>query len=50
MVHKGSGDTGVILRGHDPVIIEAVLPNTAAERGGVLKGDCILKIDGQSVV
>lgn len=49
-VHKGSGDTGVILRGQDPVIVEAVLPNSAAERAGLLKGDCILKINSQSVV
>ena len=49
-VHKGDGDLGVVLRGSDPVIIESVIPKSAAERAGVLKGDCILKINRHNVV
>lgn len=49
-VHKGDGDLGVVLRGQQPVVVETVIPNSAAERAGVIKGDCILKMNDHSVV
>ncbi|XP_067936852.1 delphilin-like [Watersipora subatra] len=47
---KGDGDLGVVMKGRSPVVIATVLANSAADKGGVLKGDCVLRINQQSVV
>ena len=48
-ISKGDGDLGVIMRGGNPVVIETVLPGSAAEGAGIVRGDCVLKINQQSV-
>lgn len=49
-VHKGDGDLGLVLKGQKPVVVETVLKNSAADRAGVSKGDCLLKVNNRSVV
>ncbi|XP_074647789.1 delphilin-like isoform X2 [Tubulanus polymorphus] len=48
-VDRGDGSFGFILRGHNPVFIESVDPNGAADKAGLRAGDCILKLNGLDV-
>ena len=49
VVHKGDGDLGVVLCGESPVTIQSVIPRSAAEKAGVLKGDCVISVNERSV-
>lgn len=50
VVHKYDGEMGVVLKGQNPVVVESVLPNKAAHRAGVMKGDCLLRINDVPVM
>ncbi|MEM8896686.1 MAG: PDZ domain-containing protein [Bacteroidota bacterium] len=45
VVHKGDGDLGVVLCGGNPVVIQTVIPRSAADKAGILKGDCVMSIN-----
>lgn len=40
---------GFILRGHNPVCVESVMPNGVTDKAGIKAGDQILKLNGIDV-
>ncbi len=48
-MHRESGSFGFVVRGHGPVYVESVAPGGPADRGGLLPGDAILKLNGLDV-
>ena len=48
-VHRESGSFGFVVRGHGPVYVESVAAGGPADRGGLLPGDAILKLNGLDV-
>lgn len=48
-MEREKGSFGFVLRGHDPVYIESVVPGGPANRSGLRPGDAILKLNGLNV-
>jgi S1-C subfamily serine protease len=48
-VDRRDGSFGFILRGSNPVYIESVDINGAADRAGLKAGQCILRLNGLDV-
>ncbi|ELU10762.1 hypothetical protein CAPTEDRAFT_223619 [Capitella teleta] len=48
-VNRINGSFGFVLRGHNPVSLESVVPGGPADRAGLRPGDCILKLNGMDV-
>lgn len=48
-IHKDSGGYGMKVSGDKPVFVESVKPNGAAQKAGLVAGDMILKVNGNTV-
>ena len=48
-VDRINGSFGFVLRGHDPVCLESVVPGGPADRAGLKAGDCVLRLNGMDV-